>query len=85
MKEFAQFFDLDFFDGIMADIFTKEHKKAALHALNLIKLRRNDVLKGRTVADGRKQRTLYSKEETTSSTCHNDSLMMTVIIDSLEE
>ena len=36
------------------------------------------------MADGRKQRRIYSREETTSSTCHNDSLVVSLLIDALE-
>ena len=83
-KEMSQFLDLDVFEGSMADTLTVEQKKQALHALALVKLKRNLILKGRIVADGRKQREIYTKEEITSSTCHNDTLMLTFLIEAIE-
>ena len=85
MKEFAQLVDLETFEGNKANELTKEQKRQALMAIHLIKLKRTGKLKGRTVADGRKQRSIYSKHETTSSTCHNDSLMLSLIVDALEK
>ena len=83
-KEMLQFLDLDVFEGIMADTLTAKQKKNALNALALIKLKRNLILKGRIVADGRKQREIYTKDETTSSTCHNDTIMLTLLIEAIE-
>ena len=45
MKDCTQFVDLDVFDSIMADKLIQDQKKAALHALNLMKLKRDNVLK----------------------------------------
>ena len=73
-KEFAQLHEKRVFRAIKASELSGEQKNA-LHAINLIKEKRNGVLKGRTCADGRKQRRWYSKEETTSPTMSNDSLM----------
>ena len=53
-KEMLQFIDLDMFEGIMADTLTPKQKKDALLALGLTKLKRNLILKGRIVTDGRK-------------------------------
>ena len=49
-----------------------------------LKKKRSGVIKGRGCADGRKQRTVYFKEETTSSTYHNDSLMTILLIEAFE-
>ena len=54
-KEFAQLHDKRVLKVIKASDLTGEQKRNALHAINLIKEKRNDVLKGRIVADGRKQ------------------------------
>ena len=56
-----------------------------MNSISLIKLKENFKLKGRIVADGRKQRTIYFKEEATSSTCYNGSLMMSLLIDAFEK
>ena len=63
---------------------TKEQKKGALRAINLIKEKRDGRLKGRTVADGRTQRTLYDKSETASPTVSTDALMLSIIVDAHE-
>ena len=41
-------------------------------------------LKGQTVADGRPQRSLYDKSKTSSATYHNNSMMMTLVIEAKE-
>ena len=43
------------------------------------------MLKAQIIVDGRKQQCIYSKEEATSSTCHNDLLMIPLLIKTLEE
>ena len=84
MKEFLQFEELDIYEGIMANTLTPEQKKRALRAINIIKLKRNGILKGRTVGDGRMQRKYFTKEETSSPTPANDSFMMPLVIDAME-
>ena len=61
MKEFAQLEDLSVYQIIHAHTLTKEERNAALRAINLIKERRDGQIKGRTVADGRPQRSMYEK------------------------
>ena len=63
---------------------TFEEKRGALNAINLIKEKRDGTIKGRCVANGRKQRGLYAKEETASPTISNDAMMMSLIIDAME-
>ena len=83
-KEFAQLHDKRVFKAIRASDLTQEQKRNALHAINLIKEKRNGVLKGRTVADGRKQRNWYSREQVTSPTMSNDSLMALLTVSAAE-
>ena len=64
---------------------SKQQKRDALYALNLIKEKRNGEIKGRTVADGRKQRKWYTKDEVTSPTISNDSLMALLTVSSAEK
>jgi hypothetical protein len=59
-------------------------KRGALRAINLIAEKRCGKMKGRTCADGRPQRALYTKEETTSPTVLNDALMVTLMIAACE-
>ena len=84
LKEFAQLDDMTVFDGLFAHNLTKEQKRAALRSINLIKEKRCGKIKGRSVADGRKQRKIYSKSDITSPTVSNDALMMSLAIDAKE-
>jgi hypothetical protein len=52
--------------------------------LNLLKEKRNGDLKGRTVADGSKQRGLYPRSETASPTVSTIALILTILIDAYE-
>ncbi len=56
MAEFAQLDDLNVFKGLYLSELTREQKKEALRAINLIKEECCGKIKGRTVADGRPQR-----------------------------
>ena len=56
----------------------------ALRAISVIKEQRCGCIKGRTVADGRPQRSLYPKEETVSPTVSTDALMLLIMIDAKE-
>ena len=85
MKEFAQLHNQDTFDPVHAHKLTKAQKDAALRAVNLIKEKRNGDIKGRTCADGRKQRPLYTKGEMSSPTLSSESLLMLLCVDAIEE
>ena len=73
-------------------IFTELRRKAsglvsveATEAVNLIKEKRNGVIKGRTCADGSKQRNYLKDGETVySPTVATEALMTTLIIDAME-
>jgi hypothetical protein len=84
-KEFAQLHDKRVFKAIRASDLSSDQKRNALHAINIIKEKRNGILKGRTVADGRKQRAWYHKHETTSPTISNDSLMAILTVSAAEK
>jgi Reverse transcriptase (RNA-dependent DNA polymerase) len=84
MSEFAQLENLSVYHSVDPAALTKEQKRAALRAINLIKEKRDGRLKGRTVADGRSQRTLYDKSETASPTVSSDALIISIIIDAHE-
>ena len=83
-KEFSQLHEKKVFKAIKASVLTKQQKRDALYALKLIKEKRNGVIKGRTVVDGRKQRKWYEKHEVTSPTISNDSLMALLTVSSAE-
>ena len=84
IAEFAQMEDLNVYEPVHAHLLTREQKRRALRAITLVKEKRCGRLKGRTVADGRSQRNLYSKSETASPTVSSDALMLTVMIDAHE-
>jgi hypothetical protein len=84
MVEFAQLDGLKVFKGLHPGDLTTGEKREALRAINLIKEKRCGKIKGRTVADGSKQREKYSHQDTSSPTVSNDALMMTLVIDALE-
>jgi len=84
MKEFAQLEELDVYEPVSANSLTREQRTGALRAINLIKEKRDGRLKGRTVADGRPQRSLYDKSQTASPTVSTDALMLSIMIDAHE-
>jgi hypothetical protein len=84
LKEFTQQRDLDVYEILDPLGLTHEKKVMALRALNLIKEKRNGDLKGRTVADGSKQKGLYPKSETASPAVSTAALMLTILIDAYE-
>ena len=65
-KEYVQLKDMQVTGFIRCDDLSAEQKRRALRVINLIKEKRNGVLKGRTVADGRGQRGYVTREEATS-------------------
>ena len=68
------------------DVLTDEEKAQALEAVNLIKQKRDGRIKGRTCADGSKQRKYVKDGEIASSpTASLESIMATLIIDSYEK
>jgi hypothetical protein len=83
-EEFAQLHDLGVFLPQDVDKLTKPQKKAALRAISVVKEKRCGRIKGRTVADGRPQRQLYTKDETSSPTVSTDALMLSLMIDAHE-
>ena len=85
VKEVQQLDDLNVFDPLLASSLSAEEKKVALNAITLIKEKRNDTLKGRTVADGRKQREYVNREDAASPALSTEGLYMTLAIDAKEE
>ena len=84
ITEYEQLHDLKGFTPIQPKTLVWETKQSDLHAIDLIKEKRTGKLKGRTVADGRKQRPLYNKHEISSPTLSQDGSMATVAIDAQE-
>jgi len=84
-SEFGQLDEKTVFEPQHAGDLTRDQKREALRAINLIKEKRDNSLKGRSCADGSTQRGKYPKEQTASPTISNDALMLSIMIDSLEE
>ena len=82
--EFSQLFELNVFGAINASTLTTQQKRDALRAITLIKEKRCGKIKGRTCADGRPQKKLYTKAETASPTVLLEALMMSLMIDAFE-
>ena len=64
-----------------ADSLTQEQNNEALKLLMFLKHKRDDSVKGRGCADGRRQRDIYDKEEATSPTVALESVLLTSVID----
>ena len=84
LQEFAQMENLDVYEAVDARLLTRQQRRAALRAINLIKRKRDGTLKGRTVVDGSVQRELYDKVETASPTVATDALLLSILIDAHE-
>ena len=91
VKEFTQL-DQGAFPGkpvvspVDADTITPEEMKMAMEAVSLIKEKRNGVIKGRTCANGSKQkRYLREHESIASPTVSVEALLGTFMIDAYEE
>ena len=84
----AEFAQLDYkgaYEPIHATSLTETQRNSALRIINLIKEKRNGRLKGRSVADGRPQRAFYTKDETSSPTATPESVLLTALIDAVED
>ena len=82
--ELTQLDEKETFRPLLASSMTKEERKMALNLLTIIKEKRCGKIKGRVVADGRKQKMYVSKEESSSPTIQLESLMMFLMIDAKE-
>ena len=74
------------FGSISYDSLSKQESNGALEAVNLIKEKRDGKIKGRTCADGSKQRQYIKEGENMySPTCSTESLMATLVVDAMEK
>jgi hypothetical protein len=77
-QEFLQLHDLGVFLGQHRSELAKEQRTGALRVISVIKEKRYGRIKGRTVANGRPQRQLYTKDETLLPTVSTNALMMLI-------
>jgi hypothetical protein len=73
------------FQPIKWDDILTEQKKKVLESHLFLKLKRDGTIKARTVAGGNRQRGFISKEDATSPTAATESVLLTAVIDALEE
>ena len=84
-KEYKQLDDLEVLGRLNPESLTHEQKHNALRAVNLIKIKRDGKVKGRTCADGSTQRKYVPREEASSPTLSLEALMAILLINAYEE
>lgn len=90
LKEFAEFKNMDVMEAVDPGSLTPEQKHGALGMVSVIQEKRDHTpeqphLKYQACANEKKQRHLYSKEETTSPTLSPDGFLLTLMTDAMEE
>ena len=83
-KEFLQQHNTNTFTPIFERELSPEQIKNILDAISIIKEKRDGSIKGRTCANGKKQRLWKSKAELTSPTVCTDSVFITLMVDAYE-
>ena len=84
ITEWLQLDRLDVFEGVKFASITPENRKKALRLVQLIKEKRCGKIKGRTCADGRKQRSYIAEEDATSPTVHGEAVLISCMMDGHE-
>lgn len=89
LKEFHQFKNMDVMEALDPDKLTPQQIKDALGMISVLQEKRDHTLedpslKYRGCADGRKQRGLYTKEQTASPMNGVDAFLMTLMTDAME-
>ena len=85
LKEYDQLNKLNVFGSLNPDSLSREEKRKALRAINLIKQKRCGRIKARTCADGRPQRSYVPRDEAASPTVSMEALLTTLTIDAKEK
>ena len=84
-KELGQLILMKVMSGVHAHQLTQTQKKRALKYLMFLKEKRCGRVKARRCADGRKQRLYKTKAETSSPTISIEALLLSCLIDAMEE
>ena len=84
-KELKSLHIMDACKPMNPESMTREQKSAALRYLMYISKKRCGRIEARGCADGRKQRSYMTKEETSSPTVATESLMLSCAIDAREQ
>ena len=85
IEEMRQLHDREVFKPIHPNNLSEKQRRNAMSSLIFITEKRDGRIKGRTVADGSKQRNWISKEEASSPTVALESVILSAIIDAKEE
>ena len=80
-----QMHDLNVFKPVDHTTLTRDQLRQALRTIIFLKMKRCGRIKARACADGRKQRSLYSKEDASSPTVRTESVLLSLVIDAMEE
>ena len=83
-KEMHPLHDRDVMKPIHKKCLTQEQRKEALAYLMFLKRKRCGKIKGRGSADGRKQRSYITKEDSTAPTVSTEAVFLTAVIDTME-
>jgi hypothetical protein len=84
LKELKQLHDLKVLEPTDANEMTPLEKKRSLQYLMFLKKKRDESIKGRGCADGRKQREYTAKEDASAPTVAIESVMLSCVIDAEE-
>jgi hypothetical protein len=84
LKEYKQLHDLGVFKPRFKKDLEQQQIKNCLRLITVVKEKRNGILKGRAVADGRPQRAYIPKEDAASPAVSLESLILSLMIDSYE-
>jgi hypothetical protein len=85
LVELRQLYDRNVMEPVMKSDLTPAERKGALRYLMFLKEKRTGQIKGRGCADGRSQREYMSKEETSSPTVTTEALILSCVVDAIEE
>jgi len=83
-KEYSQLDQLTVFTPRKAEELSYDQRRNSLNIIDLIKEKRCGKIKGRTVVDGRGQRDMYEKSDTSSPALTIESSIATLSIDAAE-
>ena len=84
-KEFKQLHERECFKPVDVNTLSREERKRALESLAFVTQKRDGTVKGRTCANGSKQRQWMSKEDTSSPTVSLEAVLLTCTIEAKEE
>jgi hypothetical protein len=83
--EMYQLHTRETFQPIKWEDIPTDQKKQVLESHVFLKLKRDGTIKARTVEGGNRQRGFISKEDATSPTVATESVLLTAVIDAIEE